>query len=92
MVDAIYNVLRRPIANEPEKKDMYHVDRPHKDAEAKPVDDDDAKEGKRQKQMVESYTNIEDDKTHHEELPDEPIKGKGKYVDDEGNEHLDIFV
>lgn len=41
MVDVIYNILKRPIANEPDKKDIYHVDRAPKDGKVKRVEDDD---------------------------------------------------
>lgn len=92
MVDALYNVMRRPIANDPEQKDMYHVARPQKDSKAKTVDDNDEKEGKSQKQMVESYTDMEEEPEQKESGAEEKPKGKGKYLDKDGNEHLDVFV
>ncbi|NVK25426.1 MAG: hypothetical protein HWE10_10905 [Gammaproteobacteria bacterium] len=92
MVDVIYNAIRRPVANEPSQKDRYRVGRTEKDAKAKVVDDDDAKEGKTQKQVVESYSDREDETSLDERLSQEKPNGKGKYLDKDGKEHLDIFV
>ena len=92
MGDAIYKVMRQLSANDPYQKEMYRVDRPHKDHKPNLVDDDDAKEGKSQKQVVESYTGMEEETEHKETSLSEQPKGKGKYLDKDGNEHLDIFV
>lgn len=78
MVDILYNVINRPVANEPNKKDIYHVDKSHKDEAIKKINEDDPK----QQQQQESE--------NKEQQPDQ--KGKGKYKDDDGVEHLDIFV
>ena len=88
-MDAIYNALSRPLANEPDKKDAYRVDAPHKDAKSKQLEEDDAKEGKDQKQKVELYT--EDSEQNNEPELEAP-KGKGKYIDKDGKERLDFFV
>ena len=94
MVDVIYNVLTRPIANDPDKKDVYHVDRAHKDAKVKRAEDDDAKEGKEQHQKFATYLEQED--SEKDELLEKKLepenKGKGKFIDKDGKEHLDFFV
>lgn len=93
MVDVIYNALTRPLANDPDKKDVYHVDRAHKDAGIKPAEDDDAKEGKEQHQKFATYLAHEEQKDEQLEQKLEPEhKGKGKYLDQDGKEHLDFFV
>ena len=94
MVDVIYNVLTRPLATDPDKKDVYHVDPAHKDARVKKAEDDDAQEGKEQKQKFETYLGQEEERPEDEldkQLEPEQ-KGKGKFIDKDGKEHLDFFV
>ena len=88
-MDAIYNAISRPLANEPDKKDAYRVDAPHKDAKAKNLEEDDAKEGKKQKQELELY-NEESEQSNEPDLT--APKGKGKYIDENGKPRLDFFV
>lgn len=94
MVDILYNVIRRPVATDPDRKDIYHVDRPHKDTKAKRVEDEDAKEGKDPSQyfavIADCSESEKDEELEKELVPDH--KGKGKYVDKDGVEHLDVFV
>lgn len=94
MVDVIYNVLTRPLANDPDKKDVYHVDPAHKDAQVKRAEEDDAKEGKEQHQKFATYLELEEGQK--EEQLDKKLepeyKGKGKFIDKDGKEHLDFFV
>ena len=94
MVDAIYNILKRPIANEPDKKDIYHVDRASKDSKVKQVEDDEPKDPQHSASQASSY--LEQDKEANDEKLDKKLepeyKGKGKFVDDEGKEHFDYFV
>lgn len=89
MVDIIYNVLARPIANEPAQKDVYHVDRTHKDAKAKRIEDDDP-QSNQQQSSEQNNQQAEDNELDKKLEPKE--KGKGRYVDKDGIEHLDIFV
>lgn len=94
MVDVIYNVLTRPLATDPDKKDLYHVDPAPKDAKIKSAEDDDAKEGKEQHQKFATYLEMEEEKK--DEVMDKKLepeqKGKGKFIDKDGKEHLDFFV
>lgn len=94
MVDVIYNILKRPIANEPDKKDIYHVDRAPKDGKVKRVEDDDPSEENMNDHKASSY--LEQDEEAKDDVLDKNLepeyKGKGKFVDDEGKEHLDFFV
>lgn len=94
MVDVLYNVLTRPLATDPDKKDVYHVDPAQKDGKVKRAEDDDAKEGKEQHQKFASYLEAEEErKEDHLDKKLEPeYKGKGKFTDEDGNEHLDFFV
>ena len=108
MVDFIYNAIRRPVANEPDKKDIYHVDKTPKDAKAKRIEEDDpsnqqeqssdekpSKDGQsstlnsqRKKMIKESGS----DQPHNEHELTPKKKGKGKYVDENGVEHLDFYA
>lgn len=85
MVDILYNVLARPIPNEPDKKDAYHVDKAPKDAGVKRLEDDDPSSGKQDSK------NQKDESKEQKGSKEEP-KGKGKFKDKDGVEHLDIFV
>ena len=62
MVDVIYNVLSRPLATDPDKKDVYHVDPAHRDGKVKRAEEDDAKEGKEQHQKFASYLEMEEER------------------------------
>lgn len=99
MVDFIYNVIRRPIANDPEQKDIYHVDKAHKDAKTKRIEDDDpkqqGKQGSSSDEKGASKTDAVDAKSADLEKGKEltpPKKGRGKYVDENGVEHLDFYA
>ena len=99
MVDFIYNVIRRPIANDPEQKDIYHVDKAHKDAKTKRIEDDDpkqqGKQGSSSEEQSSSKTDVADAKSADLEKDKEltpPKKGRGKYVDENGVEHLDFYA
>lgn len=85
MVDILYNVMARPIPNEPDKKDAYHVDKAPKDAGLKRVEDDDPSSAKQESK------NQKGNEQQQKEEKEEP-KGKGKFKDKDGVEHLDIFV
>lgn len=94
MVDAIYNILKRPIANEPDKKDIYHVDRAPKDSKIKQVEDDEPNNEQNHQSKASSY--IEQGEEAQDEKLDKKLepefKGKGKFIDGEGREHFDFFV
>lgn len=94
MVDVIYNILSRPLATDPDKKDVYHVDPARRDGKVKRAEDDDAKEGKEQHQKFATYLEMDDEpKDEQIDKKLEPAyKGKGKFTDEDGNEHLDFFV
>lgn len=89
MVDLIYNAITRPIANEPDKKDIYHVDKANRDQKAKRIEDDDPQSQSRSNQEQEE--NQRQQKQLDKRL-EKQQEGKGKYVDEDGVEHLDIFV
>lgn len=105
MVDFIYNAIRRPVGNEPDKKDIYHVDKTPKDARAKRIEEDDPSE-QQQGGEADNEDNLKDKATHkaselkssdnekkdneHELTPKK--QGKGKYVDENGVEHLDFYA
>lgn len=89
MVDLIYNAITRPIANEPDKKDIYHVDKANRDQKAKRIEDDDPQSQSRSNQEQEE--NQRQQKQLDKRL-EKHQEGKGKYVDEDGVEHLDIFV
>jgi hypothetical protein len=86
MVDFIYNVVTRPIANEPDSKDVYHVPRAQKDPKAKAIEDQEPRDHRQQQQHQAEQEEKLDEKLEPKQ------KGKGKYIDDQGVEHLDIFV
>lgn len=94
MVDVIYNILKRPIANEPDKKDIYHVDRAPKDGKVKRVEDDDPSDESLKDHQASSY--LEQDEEARDDALDKSLepdyKGKGKFIDDDGKEHFDFFV
>jgi len=90
MVDILYNVIARPIANEPSQKDSYHVDRAHRDARVKNIEDDEPKEQSNQQKHQ-----PEQDEAKQEELDkrlENEKKGKGVYEDEEGKKHLDLYA
>ena len=94
MADILYNVMARPIANEPSQKDAYHVDRAQKDARAKKIDDDEPR-----KQNSDQQSDREqNDQTEHtkseilEQRLNKEKRGKGLYKDEEGKEHLDFYA
>lgn len=88
MVDIVYNAIQRPVANEPDKTDVYHVDRTPRDAGVKKAEDDDpqkqGREGKKRKFAVEK------DELNEELAPKK--QGKGKYFDENGNQRVDFYV
>jgi hypothetical protein len=93
MVDFLYNVIARPIANEPDKKDIYHVDRAHRDAGVKRIEEDDPHENGQSQQHASSEEEAQEE--HKSQLekdlhPDQ--EGKGKYVGKDGKEHLDYYA
>lgn len=96
MVDMLYSVIGRPIANEPDQKDAYHVDKAPKDAKVKKTEEDDPQEQGRgssneqdkEEPVVEA---IEKNPTKPDELTPKK-KGKGAYIDDDGNQRLDFYV
>lgn len=84
MVDFLYSVITRPIANEPEPKSHYAVAAPFKDGKAREIDKDDPREKRRQIKKSEINEELSN-------LPEEQ-KGKGVYRDKEGRRHLDIYA
>jgi len=90
MADILYNVMTRPIANEPSQKDSYHVDRAHRDARIKNIEDDDPKEGNSQQQ--EGRESNESNQQELEQRLENEKKGKGLYEDEEGKKHLDFYA
>jgi predicted GIY-YIG superfamily endonuclease len=91
MVDLIYNAITRPIANEPDKKDIYHVDKANRDQKAKRIEDDDPQSQSQSRSNQEQEENQRQQKQLDKRL-EKHQEGKGKYVDEDGVEHLDIFV
>jgi hypothetical protein len=111
MVDFLYSVMRRPIANDPEKRDLYHVDRAQKDARTKRIEEDDPQDSgqhnsgnSNEDEQLDDQNQKSKNKQAHlaklkaatEEKAKEGLvpckKGKGKYKDENGIEHLDIYV
>lgn len=108
MVDFIYNAIRRPVANEPDKKDIYHVDKTPKDARAKRIEEDDP--SNQQQQSTDEKSAKDEQSSHPDDNQNKLIKasgtnnqnneheltpkkqGKGKYVDENGVEHLDFYA
>lgn len=93
MVDILYNVMARPIATDPDKKDVYHVDKAPKDARAKKVNDDDPdKEGNRQQEPSADGESQNQQQEHSDQALTPKKQGKGKYIDKDGKEHLDFYA
>ena len=97
MVDILYNVLARPIANEPTQKDAYHVDRAQKDARIKNIEEDEPDKDRQQGQNKEKNeaTEVEptpEGKLNLDERLENKKKGKGLYKDKEGKDHLDFYA
>lgn len=92
MVDVLYNVMARPIANEPDQKDAYHVDRAHRDAGIKKLEEDDPHQGGGQSGSGEPQAEKEQDKEKLEKELQPKKEGKGKYVGKDGKEHLDFYA
>jgi hypothetical protein len=89
MVDIIYNVVTRPIANEPDSTDVYHVPKASKEPKTKAIEDQEPRD---QRQSQHQHRQHSETNKKLEEQLEPQQKGKGKYVDDQGVEHLDIFV
>lgn len=92
MVDILYNAIQRPIANEPDKKDIYHVDRAHKDAGVKAIDEDDPNQHGKGRQAFQQANQDADKPAENEADLTPKKKGKGAYVDEKGNKRLDFYV
>ena len=90
MVDILYNVIGRPIANEPDVKDRYRVDKALPDTKPKRVEDDEPNNQGSADQSQHEQHNKNDSPTDEELVPEQ--QGKGKYKDKDGREHLDIYV
>ena len=90
MVDILYNVMTRPVANEPSQKDAYHVDRAQKDAKAKEIQEEEPKKNPQQNAKQEKQK--EQTEKELDERLNEKKKGKGVYEDEEGKTHLDIYA
>lgn len=89
MVDIVYNAIQRPVANEPDQKDIYHVDRTPKDARLKRTEEDDPKKQGRQPKSANPFA-MEDEALNEEMQPKK--QGKGKYLDEHGNQRVDYYV
>lgn len=87
MVDFLYSVITRPIANEPDKKDKYAIPPAYKDGKAMEVSDEEPnKKGQQESEKKDQEAKSKDDS------PKESQKGKGIYQDAEGRRHLDIYA
>ena len=90
MVDILYNVLTRPVATEPDSKDVYHIDPSPKDAKTKRIEDDDP--NKQNPQHHQKHNKQQEQEEELEKKLEPEQKGKGKYLGKDGKEHLDFFA
>lgn len=92
MVDFLYSVLTRPIANEPDKKNPYAINPAYKDGKSREISKDDPKKQHQQSSSKNEEALDSNSETKVAVESDDDFKGKGVYRDDEGRRHLDFYA
>lgn len=92
-MDVLYNVLARPVNNEPDKKDRYHIDRAQNDGQTKRIDEKDKEnQGSEQQSSQQQSEQASDTDKKLDERLNEKKQGKGIYEDADGKKHLDFYA